>query len=232
MLRKRRQGLGTALDDVMREIAIMRRLNNPNIVKLYEVINDPNEDRLFLVLEYMENGAVQKDSRNLESFPEATVRKYLHDVVTGLEYLHSQRVIHRDLKPENLLIAADGTVKISDFGVSHSFTGDDDTLQQSAGSPAFLAPELCAAGSVPHGRAVDVWALGVTAYCILFGKVPWMADNVLEIYEKIRNDPLIIPRSVSPDLEDFLRRILEKDPAKRLTLEQVRNHPWMNVTTV
>lgn len=77
MLRKRRQGLGTALDDVMREIAIMRRLNHPHVVNLYEVINDPNEDRLFLVMEYMENGAVQKDSRNLESLPEATARKYL-----------------------------------------------------------------------------------------------------------------------------------------------------------
>lgn len=132
MLRKRRQGLGTALDDVMREIAIMKRLNHPNVVKLYEVINDPNEDRLFLVMEYMENGAVQKDSRNLESLPEAIVRKYLRDVLAGLEYLHTQRVIHRDLKPENLLVAQDGTVKISDFGVSHSYSGDDDTLQQSA----------------------------------------------------------------------------------------------------
>ena len=232
MLRKRRQGLGTALDDVMREIAIMRRLNHPNVVKLYEVINDPSEDRLFLVMEYMENGAVQRDSRTLEALPEATVKKYLRDIVAGLDYLHAQRVIHRDLKHENLLVAADGTFKISDFGVSHAYAGDDDTLQQSAGSPAFLAPELCAAGSVPHGRGVDVWALGVTVYCLLFGKVPWMAENVLEIYEKIRSDPLIIPQPVAADLEDFLRRVLDKDPAKRLTLAEIRTHPWFAAATV
>jgi len=166
-------------------------------------------------------------NRNLEAIPELLAQQYFLDVVAGLDYLHQSRIIHRDIKPENLLLSSAGRVKISDFGVSHVFADDDDQLKQSAGSPAFLAPELCAAGTTPHGKLVDLWALGVTLYCFIYGRVPFMAENVLDIYEKIRTTPLTFPHPVSPELQSLLSRLLEKDPDKRIRMEELKQHPWV-----
>jgi len=226
VLRKKRVGSTTALDDVMREISIMKKLNHPNVAKLFEVINDPDEDTLFMIMEYLEGGAVMK--RTMEPLALPMVHRYFCDVLAGLEYLHAQKIVHRDIKPENLLLAKHGTVKISDFGVSHVFSGDDDALKQSAGSPAFLAPELCSAGTSPHGLLVDVWALGVTLYCMVFGTVPFMAENVLDIYEKIRTEPVRYPSTIPADLQDLLSNLLEKDPSRRITTEGIRKHPWVS----
>lgn len=141
--------------------------------------------------------------------------------------VHKQKIIHRDIKPENLLVSENGLVKISDFGVSHVFNGDDDTLSSSAGSPAFLAPELCTAGASASGRAVDVWAAGVTLFCMLVGHVPFMAENVIEIYDAIRRSPLVIPPHVSAQPRHLLTRLLERNPKKRLTISEAMEHPWI-----
>ena len=112
----------TALDDVMREIRIMSRLWHPNVVRLVEVINDPEHERLYMVLEYCNQGPLMKKNMADYSFPLSEVRQYARDILEGVKYLHDSRVVHRDLKPENLLLS-DGMVKISDFGVSEEFQG-------------------------------------------------------------------------------------------------------------
>jgi len=105
-------------------------------------------------------------------------------------------------------------------------------LKNTAGSPAFLAPELCAAGTSPKGEPVDIWALGITLYCFLFGKVPFMAENVLEIYERIRNEVFILPFKLSPELEDLLNKLLCKDPEKRITINEIKRHKWLKKTYI
>eukprot|EP01095_Lingulamoeba_sp_RSL-Kostka_P002280 TRINITY_DN1312_c3_g1_i3.p1 TRINITY_DN1312_c3_g1~~TRINITY_DN1312_c3_g1_i3.p1 ORF type:complete len:558 (-),score=155.78 TRINITY_DN1312_c3_g1_i3:65-1738(-) len=226
-LGRRRLGNPCPLQDVVREIAIMKKLDHANIVKLYEVINDSNHDRLYMVMEYIEGGPIINGIG--DNVDEATARKYFRDMIAGLEYLHNQKIIHRDIKPENLLLTKDGKVKITDFGVSHVFFNDDDTLSQSAGSPAFLPPELCEISSSDikaSGKAVDIWACGVTLYYIIFGELPFWSDNLGGIYESICNDELTFPEDINPNLKDILSRLLDKNPKSRIKMGEIKDHQW------
>jgi serine/threonine protein kinase len=169
----------------------------------------------------------------------------MRDVVLGLEYLHFQGIIHRDIKPGNLLISNNGTVKISDFGVSHLATVDhtgstlpenDHELAKTAGSPAFFAPEICRVdqhtGRANITKAIDVWALGVTFYCLLFGREPFPdVRGEMELFDKICTAPIEIPPDeesrIDKDTKDLLYRLLEKNISERITLYQVRRHPFI-----
>jgi serine/threonine protein kinase len=143
------------------------------------------------VMELVERGPVMTKDLQPGPLPLPTVRSYLCDLLSALEYVHTHRIIHRDIKPENVLISAQGRAKLSDFGVAHCYQGVDDRLSRTAGSPAFLAPELCSSGSRPRGQPTDVWALGVTLFCMVFGKVPFNSENVLGVYDAILSDPYV-----------------------------------------
>jgi calcium/calmodulin-dependent protein kinase kinase 2 len=138
--------------------------------------------------------------------------------------VHAQGIIHRDIKPDNCLITEDDILKIVDFGVSEMFEKDSDmTTAKSAGSPAFMPPELCVAkhGHV-SGRAADIWSMGVTLYCLRFGRIPFEKTGMLELYESIRSDSVDLQGDCSEDLKDLLFRILEKDPEKRIKMDDIR----------
>mmetsp|Transcript_10805 Transcript_10805/g.37524 ORF Transcript_10805/g.37524 Transcript_10805/m.37524 type:complete len:423 (-) Transcript_10805:1325-2593(-) len=211
----------------MREVAIMKKLDHPNVVSLYEVIDDPSGPFLFLVLEYVESGPILRNSGNMQHIAEPVARQYFREIVKGLDYLHFNKVIHRDLKPENLLKSADGTIKISDFGVSELFDNSD-TLKRTAGTPAFLAPEVCT-GEAFQGKPADIWALGVVLYSFVFGRTPFMADTVILMFEAITKVPLVFPTKVliSDELMDLLTRILTKDAEERIKLPEIMVHPWV-----
>jgi len=211
----------TAMTDVLREVSIMKMLNHPNIVNLVEVIDDPNIDKFYMVLEYVEGKMVCDNG-----LEEATTRNYLRDIISGLMYLHSHNVIHGDIKPDNLLVTSAGNVKIGDFSVSQVFEDDDDMLWRSPGTPVFTAPECCQ-GSAYHGRASDTWAVGVTLYCMVSGHYPFLGDTLQETYDKIANDPVQIPGDMNPQLADLLLRLLCKDPGDRITLQAAAEHPWV-----
>jgi len=176
-------------NSIQHEIAVMKKINHPHVVHLYEVIDDPKFHKVYLVLEYVERGPVMPDSMVNEPFPQETAWKYFRDVVQGLDYLHLQGVVHRDIKPSNLLVAQDGTIKIADFGLSQVFTGDKSEQTAVGGSPAFMAPELWEDdvdwGDLSIGFAADVWALGVTLYMFVYGCIPFMAKNQILLQEKI-----------------------------------------------
>jgi len=161
-------GSGESVTDhwsnVQREIAILKKCCHPNIVRLYEVMDDPRTDKLYLILEYMSKGPVMRADR-LQAIPVETVRKYMRDVILGLEYLHYQKIVHRDIKPENLLLSSSGHVKISDFGVSMLFDGDNDRIAgtgATVGSAAFTAPELCGGGIGTGGSQQGSGSGGIT----------------------------------------------------------------------
>lgn len=215
-------------------------MDHPNVVKLYEVIDDEKSGKLYLgiyqcqiliplVVEYVENGPVMrvlsKDKVDRQPYSEGQARKFLIDLIYGLEYLHSSKVIHRDIKPENLLVDKSGTLKLTDFGVSAMFEGQDDTLYSSAGTPAFLAPECCTSSKF-QGKPADIWAVGVTLYVLLYGKLPFYGEGYLGIYNSILHDE---PKFSDANmlLKDLFKRLLEKDPNKRITLDQLKVHPWV-----
>ncbi|XP_058094435.1 serine/threonine-protein kinase GRIK2 isoform X2 [Magnolia sinica] len=216
----------TAMTDVLREVSIMKMLDHPNIVNLVEVIDDPSTDHFYMVLEYVEGKWVCEGSGPPGGIGESTVRRYLRDIVAGLMYLHAHNIVHGDIKPDNLLVTSTGSVKIGDFSVSQVFEDDNDELRRSPGTPVFTAPECCL-GLTYHGKAADTWALGVTLYCLVLGKYPFLGDTLQDTYDKIVNKPLYIPEGINPELKYLLESLLCKDPKKRIVLEAVAAHPWV-----
>ncbi|KAJ0343155.1 hypothetical protein COL922a_000483 [Colletotrichum nupharicola] len=222
-----------ALFFIRQEIAIMKKLNHPNLVQLIEVLDDPEEDSLYMVLEMCKKGVVMKVGlgETATPYPEDSCRYWFRDLILGIEYLvHEQGVIHRDIKPDNLLLTEDDVLKIVDFGVSEMFEkpGDGMMTAKSAGSPAFLAPELCVVrhGDV-DGKAADIWSMGVSLYCLRYGKIPFEHDGVLEMYEAIKTESPRLPEDEDPDFVDLMNRILEKDPKKRIPMAELREHAWV-----
>lgn len=133
-------------------------------------------------------------------------------------------MVHRDIKPDNLLLTEDDVLKVVDFGVSEMFEKASEMMTaKSAGSPAFLPPELCVAkhGDI-SGKAADIWSMGVSLYCLRFGKIPFERSGVLELYEAIKNDDINLEGVEQPQFEDLMKRLLEKDPKKRITMEKLR----------
>eukprot|EP00756_Hemistasia_phaeocysticola_P030468 Hpha_TRINITY_DN16291_c2_g2::TRINITY_DN16291_c2_g2_i1::g.14151::m.14151/K07359/CAMKK2; calcium/calmodulin-dependent protein kinase kinase 2 len=207
----------TAMDDVLREIAIMKALDHPNVVKLHEVINDPSCKKLYLIIDYVENGPIwNMGDKALEV---ATIRKHLVGMCQGLDYLHAQNVLHRDIKPDNLLVDGDDQVRWCDFGVSGARDadgdGEDDLILDSEGTPAFLTPEQCKQQPL-SGRMVDLWAMGVTLYCMTFGRLPFTGSSIQEMTESICGPGPSFEDCPDPDLRDLLERLLHPDPEKRI----------------
>ncbi|CAI6333242.1 unnamed protein product [Periconia digitata] len=219
-----------SLDLIKEEIAIMKKLHHPNLVSLIEVLDDPEEDSLYMVMEMCKKGVVMQVGleERADPYPQEQCRCWFRDMILGLEYLHAQGIIHRDIKPDNCLITDDDVLKIVDFGVSEMFDKQGEMkTAKSAGSPAFMPPELCVAkhGEV-DGRAVDIWSMGVTLFCLLFGRIPFEKHGMIELYQAIRMDQPEYDECDS-DLLDLLCRLLEKDPQKRINMDEIREHPWV-----
>ncbi|KAK4169257.1 putative calcium/calmodulin-dependent protein kinase [Cladorrhinum sp. PSN259] len=216
---------------IREEIAIMKKLNHPNLVQLIEVLDDPEEDTLYMVLEMCKKGVVMNVGlgESATPYPEEQCRHWFRDLILGIEYLHSQGVVHRDIKPDNLLLTEDDIMKVVDFGVSEMFEKTEEMrTAKSAGSPAFLPPELCIVrhGDV-SGKAADIWSMGVSLYCLRYGRVPFERSNVLDMYEAIKTETPKLAEDESPEFVDIMNRLLEKDPEKRITMAELREHPWV-----
>uniref|UniRef100_A0A7S0G832 Protein kinase domain-containing protein n=1 Tax=Rhodosorus marinus TaxID=101924 RepID=A0A7S0G832_9RHOD len=219
------------------EVAILRKLRHPNIVKHRDVLFDEETDRVVLVVEYMARGVVLDSSKlqDEKKLSEEAVKEIMKDVVAGLMYLHAQRVVHRDIKPDNLLRAGDGTVKLGDFGEARMYDVNDlDSKGRptAPGTPAFLAPEFCMSDRSPkpppENYSADVWSLGATIYYMVYGRAPFIASSVFKLYDVICTEKLQFPSSprVSLKLKDLLKMMLTKEPTKRATLDQVASHTW------
>ncbi|KAI9840855.1 MAG: hypothetical protein M1837_001269 [Sclerophora amabilis] len=226
-----RQEGGNPLSLIQEEIAIMKKLNHTNLVPLIEVLDDPEEDSLYMVLEMCKKGVIMRVGleEKADGYDAESCRCWFRDLLLGIEYLHAQGVVHRDIKPDNCLLTHDDVLKVSDFGVSEMFEKQSEMVtNKSAGSPAFLPPELCVAkhGDI-SGKAADIWSCGVTLYCLRFGRLPFEKTGVLELYDSIRNDSVEYEPAIEPEFEDMMRRVLEKDPAKRITMPALKEHPWV-----
>ncbi|KAG0014170.1 hypothetical protein BGZ81_000616 [Podila clonocystis] len=220
------------LDLIRGEIAILKKLNHVNIVKLYEVLDVATEDSMYMVMELCKRGVLTEVSlaadKTGEIFADDECRDVFQQMVLGIEYLHEHDIIHRDIKPDNLLRSENGILKIVDFGVSEMFKKGNDRTKKSAGSPAFMAPELCRHdhGEV-SGRATDVWSMGVTLFCIRYGRLPFVSNNILELNRVIREDDFDLSIEKDERFVNLMRRLLEKDPVQRISIEELRNDLWL-----
>ncbi|GLV38399.1 uncharacterized protein CBL_13050 [Carabus blaptoides fortunei] len=217
------------LQRVYREIAVLKKLDHPNVVKLVEVLDDPVEDHLYLVFELLERGQVLEVPTE-QPLSEDEAWTYFRDVVLGIEYLHYQRIIHRDIKPANLLLSENGRIQIADLGVCNEFDGTDAFLSTTAGTPAFTAPEALREQRAEFsGKAADIWSMGVTLYAFVYGHVPFHDENVVALYSKIRHQSVEFPpKPEVPDiLKELIRKMLVKDPSLRITLPNLKVDPWV-----
>uniref|UniRef100_A0A4W4ECP2 non-specific serine/threonine protein kinase n=1 Tax=Electrophorus electricus TaxID=8005 RepID=A0A4W4ECP2_ELEEL len=206
------------------EVRIMKILNHPNIVKLFEVIE--TEKTLFLVMEYASGGEVFDYLVAHGRMKEKEARAKFRQIVSAVQYCHQKHIVHRDLKAENLLLDADMNIKIADFGFSNEFTVGN-KLDTFCGSPPYAAPELFQ-GKKYDGPEVDVWSLGVILYTLVSGSLPFDGQNLKELRERVLRGKYRIPFYMSTDCENLLKRFLVLNPAKRGTLEQIMKDRWIN----
>ncbi|KAL4656358.1 MAP/microtubule affinity-regulating kinase 3 isoform X5 [Arapaima gigas] len=210
--------------ELFREVRIMKILNHPNIVKLFEVIE--TEKTLYLVMEYASGGEVFDYLVAHGRMKEKEARAKFRQIVSAVQYCHQKHIVHRDLKAENLLLDADMNIKIADFGFSNEFTLGN-KLDTFCGSPPYAAPELFQ-GKKYDGPEVDVWSLGVILYTLVSGSLPFDGQNLKELRERVLRGKYRIPFYMSTDCENLLKRFLVLNPAKRGTLEQIMKDRWIN----
>ncbi|XP_078675692.1 MAP/microtubule affinity-regulating kinase 3-like isoform X27 [Branchiostoma floridae x Branchiostoma belcheri] len=205
----------SSLQKLFREVRIMKMLNHPNIVKLFEVIE--TEKTLYLVMEYASGGEVFDYLVAHGRMKEKEARAKFRQIVSAVQYCHQKRVVHRDLKAENLLLDSDMNIKIADFGFSNEFTPGN-KLDTFCGSPPYAAPELFQ-GKKYDGPEVDVWSLGVILYTLVSGSLPFDGQNLKELRERVLRGKYRIPFYMSTDCENLLKRFLVLNPLKRGSLE-------------
>ncbi|KAK2881072.1 hypothetical protein Q8A67_018340 [Cirrhinus molitorella] len=215
----------TSLQKLFREVRIMKGLNHPNIVQLFEVIE--TEKTLYLVMEYASGGEVFDYLVSHGRMKEKEARAKFRQIVSAVHYCHQKNIVHRDLKAENLLLDADSNIKIADFGFSNEFTMGS-KLDTFCGSPPYAAPELFQ-GKKYDGPEVDIWSLGVILYTLVSGSLPFDGQNLKELRERVLRGKYRVPFYMSTDCESILRRFLVLNPTKRCTLEQIMKDKWMNV---
>ncbi|XP_022531997.2 serine/threonine-protein kinase MARK2 isoform X13 [Astyanax mexicanus] len=215
----------SSLQKLFREVRIMKLLNHPNIVKLFEVIE--TEKTLYLVMEYASGGEVFDYLVAHGRMKEKEARAKFRQIVSAVQYCHQKCIVHRDLKAENLLLDADMNIKIADFGFSNEFTLGN-KLDTFCGSPPYAAPELFQ-GKKYDGPEVDVWSLGVILYTLVSGSLPFDGQNLKELRERVLRGKYRIPFYMSTDCENLLKKFLILNPTKRGSLEQVMKDRWMNV---
>jgi serine/threonine-protein kinase 11 len=202
-----------------REIRLLRRVTHPNIVQLHEVLHCTQEQTAYLIFEWASLGSLTGAALDMTS-----MASVFRQICEGLSYLHSQGIVHHDIKPSNILLFEDGIAKLCDLGIGHSFASTDFVV----GTPAYQAPEFFDDDSdvILDPIKEDVWSLGISLYEVAFGYLPFLGANMYEVNWNIKNSPLVIPEGCSPVLSDLIRRMLDLDPALRLSLAQVIDHPF------
>ncbi|GFG41026.1 hypothetical protein Cfor_06796 [Coptotermes formosanus] len=207
------------------EVVIMRDYHHPNIVEMYDSFLV--QDELWVVMEFLEGGALT-DIVTHARMDEEQIATVCKQCLKALAYLHSQGVIHRDIKSDSILLAADGRVKLSDFGFCAQVSQELPKRKSLVGTPYWMSPEVIS--RLPYGPEVDIWSLGIMVIEMVDGEPPFFNEPPLQAMRRIRDMPppkLKNTHKVSPRLQGFLERMLVRDPAQRATAAELLQHPFL-----
>ncbi|EAY11379.1 CAMK family protein kinase [Trichomonas vaginalis G3] len=211
------------------EINIHKIADHPLIATCYEVVE--NSDSYFLSMEIVENDSLLNFINIHNGLTEIVARKIFCQIVMVLDYLHNTlNVIHRDLKAENILLDLNGNIRLIDFGLSKKIHATNAMMNTICGSPAYAAPELVQ--GIPYTKSVDIWSIGVILFAMVAGYLPFDDDNIhAQLHRIVTREPEY-PDTLSPILVDLLKRLLCKDPSLRITINELKIHPWVHQSIV
>ena len=202
------------------ECKILRYLRHPFIIKMSYAFQTPKN--LYMVLELCPNGDLMTHLSERSRFAESVARFYIAETILAVEHLHSMDIVYRDLKPENILVDRAGHIRLADFGLAKENVNPLNPAMSFCGSPAYLAPEmLTKSGSE---KPADVYGIGAILYELLTGLPPFYSDNIKELFRNIKNGMLQFPKTVKPEAQDLMRKLMHKDPTKRPSISQVKHH--------
>uniref|UniRef100_A0A8D3DS81 Si:dkey-16p21.7 n=1 Tax=Scophthalmus maximus TaxID=52904 RepID=A0A8D3DS81_SCOMX len=212
----------SVLMKVEREIAILKLIEHPHVLKLHDVYE--NNKYLYLVLEHVSGGELFDYLVKKGRLTPKEARKFFRQIISALDFCHNHSICHRDLKPENLLLDEKNNIRIADFGMASLQVGDS-LLETSCGSPHYACPEVIR-GEKYDGRRADVWSCGVILFALLVGALPFDHDNLRQLLEKVKSGVFHMPHFIPPDCQALLKGMIEVNPDKRLTLEAIQKHAW------
>ncbi|KAM4617475.1 serine/threonine-protein kinase BRSK2 isoform 2-T2 [Discoglossus pictus] len=212
----------SVLMKVEREIAILKLIEHPHVLKLHDVYE--NKKYLYLVLEHVSGGELFDYLVKKGRLTPKEARKFFRQIISALDFCHSHSICHRDLKPENLLLDEKNNIRIADFGMASLQVGDS-LLETSCGSPHYACPEVIR-GEKYDGRKADIWSCGVILFALLVGALPFDDDNLRQLLEKVKRGVFHMPHFIPPDCQNLLCGMIEVEPLKRLTLETIQKHTW------
>jgi calcium-dependent protein kinase len=217
-------------ETLTREISIMKQIDHPNIVKLYEVYED--HQYIYMPMELCEGGELFDKIIEMGHFSERVACRLFMQMTSSIAYLHSKEIVHRDLKPENFLFShksVESAIKLIDFGLAKSVSTQK-TMNTKTGTCYYVSPEVLAGA---YDSKCDLWSLGVILFMMLAGYPPFDGESDREILEAVKNHPLAFTEpvweTISLEAKDLLRHLLDRHPQSRFTAEQVLAHPWFNI---
>ncbi|KAJ1282089.1 hypothetical protein BS78_03G023000 [Paspalum vaginatum] len=212
------------IEQIKREISVMRLVRHPNIVQLHEVM--ASKSKIYFAMEYVRGGELFARVAKGRLKEDAS-RKYFQQLIGAVDFCHSRGVYHRDLKPENLLVDENGNLKVSDFGLSalKECQKQDGLLHTTCGTPAYVAPEIINKKGYDGAKA-DIWSCGVILFVLLAGYLPFHDANLVDMYRKISRGDVKYPQWFSSDLRRFISRLLDPNPNTRITIEKLVENPW------
>ena len=211
-----------------REIEILKKVKHPNIVQLFSVIE--TERQILLIMENIKGQEIYQHILLNKKLSEEEACFYFQQIISGIEYLHKLKIAHRDIKSENIIIEQNTkTIKIIDFGLSNTY-GDKENgiLTTACGSPFYAPPEMLK-GAPYRGGAVDIWSAGVVLFAMICGFLPFDGGENSEVYKKIIDGNYTVPSHVSGQARDLIYKVLNTNPRKRITISQIKNHPWIKL---
>ncbi|XP_058440052.1 serine/threonine-protein kinase PLK4 isoform X4 [Marmota monax] len=210
---------------VQNEVKIHCQLKHPSILELYNYFEDNNY--VYLVLEMCHNGEMNRYLKNrMKPFSENEARHFMHQIITGMLYLHSHGILHRDLTLSNLLLTRNMNIKIADFGLATQLTMPHEKHYTLCGTPNYISPEIATRSA--HGLESDVWSLGCMFYTLLIGRPPFDTDTVKNTLNKVVLADYEMPTFLSREAKDLIHQLLRRNPADRLSLSSILDHPFMS----
>nr|XP_013050651.2 death-associated protein kinase 3 [Anser cygnoides] len=223
---------GVSREEIEREVDILREIQHPNIITLHDIFE--NKTDVVLILELVSGGELFDFLAEKESLTEEEATQFLKQILDGVHYLHSKRIAHFDLKPENIMLldknVPNPRIKLIDFGIAHKIEAGNE-FKNIFGTPEFVAPEIV--NYEPLGLEADMWSIGVITYILLSGASPFLGETKQETLTNISAVNYDFDEeyfsNTSELAKDFIRRLLVKDPKKRMTIAQSLEHPWIKV---